>query len=124
MAVVQGGESGKQDVGGKQTGSYAQGRSHQSDGSVLLEVDGAGDSPVLDRVSMPPEDSAAVNLRDVHTAAPDILKPGVLWRSSQLVGADQLSKLGLKVCCCAIMHSDRLLGLTVCKPLGMLARHT
>ena len=70
-----------------------------SPSSVVLSVDGSvearGDVANLERVSKPVD--SAVNLRDVHDAAPGLLKKGILFRSSQLVTAEDLKQLNLKV---------------------------
>ena len=81
--------------------SNRESRDAGSPNSVLLKVNGSVDdsqgSPVLERVSKPPNVGSAVNLRDVHDAAPESLKRGVLYRSSQLVKSEELTELGLKV---------------------------
>ena len=70
-----------------------------SPSAVVLSVDGSvearGDVPNLERISKPVD--SAVNLRDVHDAVPARLRQGVLFRSSQLVTAEELKQLSLKV---------------------------
>jgi hypothetical protein len=55
----------------------------------------AGSQPDLRHVL-----SESINLRDLSEAAPDLVQPGLVLRSSQVVSPTQLKKLGVKVLFC------------------------